>query len=125
MHWASKYLSVSYKDMNCSKFVEYVLRDHFGKDYKFPQSEGSLFNQSVQIKENLPKLCDKTENPSDGDLVLMHGARRMCHVGLFLKIRGVDYVLHCESSMRCSALHKFSDLISFGFSVEGVYTWQK
>jgi len=125
MHWASKYLSIPYKNMNCSKFVEHVLRDHFKRDYTFPQSEGSLFNQSIQIKENLPKFCYKTNDPAEGDLVLMHGARRMCHVGVYLKIKDIEYVLHSESSMKCSALHKFKDLKFFGYSVEGVYTWQR
>lgn len=120
-----KYLAVEYKDMNCSKFVEYVLRDHFKINYQFPQSQGSVFNQSQQIKDHLPKFCYKTDSPKDGDLVLMHGRRRMCHVGMYVKIGRSGYVLHTESSMKTAALHKISNVFFNGYTVEGVYTWRK
>lgn len=125
MHWTRNFLQIPYRDMNCSKFSEHVLRKQFNRDYKFPQSEGSIFNQSKQIRDNLPKFADKTENPKDGDLVLMHGLRRMCHVGIYVNIGGVGYVLHCESSMKCSALHRLDRLMIFGYSVEGFYTWRE
>ena len=123
MHWANKYLKIEYKKMNCSAFSEYVLRDHFGREFNFPKSHGSIFNQSKQIRDNLPRFAEKTSSPKDGDLVLMHGLRRMCHVGIYVRIKGADYVLHCESKMTCSALHRFRDLPMIGFSVEGVYSW--
>lgn len=123
MNWTRKYLQIEYKKMNCSKFAEFVLRDHFKREFTFPQSKGSIFNQSKQIRDNIPKFAKKTESPKDGDLVLMHGLRRMCHVGLYVNINGIDYVLHCESKMTCSALHRFRDLTTMGFSVEGVYSW--
>ena len=125
MYWVRKYLSVEYKDMNCSKFVEYVLRDHFKKDYSFPQSEGTVFAQSAQIKANVPMFCEKTESPKEGDLVLMHGIRRLCHVGMYLESNGIQYVLHCEKNMGCSAVHRAKDLIRYGYSIEGFYTWVK
>lgn len=111
--------------MNCSKFSEFVLREHFKRDFQFPQSKGSIFNQSKQIRDNLPKFADRTDNPKEGDLVLMHGLRRMCHVGIYVNIKGISYVLHCEASMKTSALHRFDYLMSFGYSVEGVYAWRE
>jgi len=122
-HWSNKYLAIPHNKMNCSKFVEHVLRDHFKKDYEFPQSQGSLFNQSQQIRDNLPKFCKRTQEYKDGDLVLMHGLRMMCHVGLYVGIRGTDYVLHCESSMKTSALHRFIDISRYGYTIQGVYEW--
>ena len=56
--------------------------DHFGIKYEFPQSKGSLFNQSMQIKESLPVFCRETVTPTEGDLILMSGIRRLCHSGL-------------------------------------------
>lgn len=125
MKWVKKYLSIQYKDMNCSKFVEHVLREQFHRDYEFPQTKGSIFEQSALIKKSLPSFCEKTNNPCDGDLVLMHGMRRMCHVGLYLKIKGQSYVLHCEKKMTCAALHSFADIFKYGYTVEGVYKWQR
>ena len=125
MHWTMKYLQVEYKDMNCSKFVEHVLRDHFKINYTFPQSEGSLFNQSQQLRDNIPKFTYKTDMPKDGDLVLMHGKRRMCHVGMYVKIGRAGYVFHTESSMKTAALHKICTVFFNGYTVEGFYTWRK
>lgn len=123
MHWANKYLKIEYKKMNCSKFCEFVLRDHFKKDFNFPQSEGTLFNQSIQIQKNIPLFAEKTSFPKDGDLVLMHGARRLCHVGIYVNINGIDYVLHCESAFKSSCLQRFSDLPLTGYKVHEVYSW--
>lgn len=125
MEWVKKYLKITYHQMHCSAFVEHVLRNEFGKDYKFPQSKGSVFNQSEQIRKHLPEFCEKTDNPKNGDLVLMHGIRRMCHVGLYLKINHEDYVLHTEAKMKTAALHRLKDLYYYGLKAEGIYTWQK
>lgn len=127
MHWSQKYLSVEYKNMNCSSFVEHLLRDHFKKEFTFPQSEGSLFNQSAQIKKSVPSFCfSKLENielADDGDLVLMHGIRNLCHVGMFVRISSAWFILHCEKRMGRAALHKESDLFRYGYRVEGIYKW--
>lgn len=122
-HWAEKYLQVQYKDMNCSKFVEHILRDHFKIDFNFPQSEGYLFRQSEQIRESIPLFASRTETPKDGDLVLMHGKRRMCHVGMFVKIGIKDFVLHTEVRLKTAALHPLNALFQYGYTVEGYYTW--
>lgn len=124
-HWTSKYMQIEYKQMNCSKFVEHICRDHFGRDYKFPQSEGSLFNQSIQIKESVPSFASRTDAPIEGDLVLMNGKRRLCHVGLYLKIGREEYVFHTESSKKTALLHRLKDLSSYGYTVEGIYSWLK
>lgn len=122
-HWSCKYISMPYLKYNCSKFIEFVLRDHFNIEYSFPQSEGSLFYQSHQLKKHIPEYCIKTENPKEGDLILMHGLRRMCHVGILVFIKNKPYVLHSESAMGCSCLHRLTELFNYGYSVEGYYTW--
>src|SRR5690606_7928235 len=125
-HWTSKYLSIERKEMNCVELVEFVLRDYFNIDYRFPQGEGTIFRQSQQIRENLPKYCIKTDNPQDGDLVLMSGTkRRMCHVGLYVKFKGVEHVLHTQDMFLTAVLHRFSDIKNYGFSIDGIYTWQR
>lgn len=126
-HWTSKYISIPYKKMHCSAFAEYVLKDKFNIDFKFPQSEGTIFNQSEQIKKHIPEFSyypEKTDSPKDGDLVLMHGKRLMCHVGLYVEIKGIGYVLHSESSIGCACLHKINQIKLYGYSVEGIYRWR-
>lgn len=124
-HWVNKYLKISYKEMNCSKFVEHILREEFKIEYTFPQSEGTLFKQSQQIRDNINIFAQKTDNPKDGDMILMHGKRLMCHVGVYVKIGINEYVLHTESSLKTAALHKLKDLKNYGYSVGGFYTWLK
>lgn len=126
-HWYEKYISMPYKKWNCSKFVEHVLRDHFNINFNFPQTTGTIFAQSELIKKSMPVFSsypNVTNNPIDGDLVLMHGKRLMCHVGLYLKINNIDYVLHSESSIGSSCLHKIRELRNYGYSLEGIYKWQ-
>lgn len=123
MHWARKYISIPYSKMNCSKFVEHVMRDHFKIDYKFPQSVGSLFNQSAQLKYHMKDFTVKTETPKEGDVVLMNGLRRMCHIGMYIKIGRTEYVLHSEKNFGTAALHKLREIGQFGYHVEGYYTW--
>lgn len=125
MHWAEKYIGIKYERMNCAEFVEFVLRDHFGLHYEFPQSQGSLFAESRQIRENLEVFTERADIPRDGDLVLMNGARRTCHVGLYVKRGITEYVLHSEGRVKTSALHRMKDLINFGYTVAGIYTWRK
>lgn len=115
-----------YKKWNCSKFCEYILRDRFNIIYDFPQTTGTIFAQSELLKKEIPVYSDfpnKTDDPKDGDLVVMNGLRLLCHIGLYVEIKGIRYVLHSESSIKCSALHKFDDLKGYGYSIEGVYKW--
>ena len=122
-HWSSKYIEIEYKKMNCSKFVEHVLRDHFKIDRHFPAASGNSFEQSNLIRKSLPLFCEKTDRPVDGSLVLMSGNRSLSHVGIFCEIRGVKYVLHTESTLTTAILHRIADLPSFGYTLEGFYKW--
>lgn len=124
MDWTRKYLIDNTK-YTCSEFVEKVLREQFNIDYNFPQSNGSVFDQSYQIKKSMPYFCQKTSHPKDGDLVLMHGLRRLCHVGLYLKIGRKEFVFHTELTMNTVSLHELKDIIKYGYSLEGIYTWLK
>ena len=127
MHWTTKYLAIPYDKMNCAEFTEHVLNDNFKLSFKFPQSQGSFFMESAQIKEEVFNYAYPvvTEEPVDGDLVLMSGKRRLSHVGLFVKIKDVRYVLHTQRSFGCACLHRISDLGFYGLFLEGIYKWQK
>lgn len=122
-HWSEKYLQMTYDKWNCSQFVEYVLRDHFGRDYKFPQSKGNVFEQSNQLKESIPHFAKRTEEPQTGDLILMNGIRRLCHVGLLIIIGGHKFVLHTEARLKTARLQDLASLPYHGYTVEGFYRW--
>ncbi len=127
MHWTKKYLSIPYDKMNCAEFTEHVLKEEFNTDFKFPQSCGSFFMESHQIRKEMSKFVIPVpvQNPEDGDLVLMSGKRRLSHVGLCVTINGIKYVLHTQRSFGCACLHKIKDLGFYGLYLEGFYKWQK
>jgi cell wall-associated NlpC family hydrolase len=124
-HWAEKYISIPQRRFNCVEFVEFVMRDHFGVEYKFPQSEGNVFKNSQLIRENFDLYCERTDDPKEGDVVLMHGKRRMCHVGIYIPIKRSKYVLHSDMIMKTPALHNLNILSGLGYSVEGIYKWRR
>lgn len=127
MHWSRKYISIPYSEMNCAEFTEHVLSDYFNMDFKFPQSQGSFFMESHQIRKEMYKFVSPTPtlDPEDGDLVLMSGTKRLNHVGLCVRLKGVSYVLHTQKSFGCACLHKVSELSFYGLFLEGFYKWQK
>lgn len=126
-HWSNKYLSIPYEKMNCAEFVEHVLRDNFNIDFKFPQNRGSIFSQSAHLKSDFKNYVypEKTNRPEEGDLVLMNGFRKMCHVGLLVRIKNISYVLHSQKNLGCACIHRIDRIKDAGLSLEGVYKWQK
>lgn len=127
MHWSCKYLSIPYQQMNCAEYVEFVLKKHFGIIFTFPQNHNSVFSQSNQLRKEFSNFVypEKTEKPQDGDLVLMNGQRRMCHVGLLVIKNNNLYVLHNQKNIGSACLHKLRDLQNYGLSLEGIYKWRR
>ncbi len=126
-HWSKKFLSIPYEKLNCAEFVEHVLRNQFGIDFTFPQNRGSVFSQSAHLKSDFKNFVypEKTDQPEEGDLILMNGIRKMCHVGLLVKIKNSDYVLHTQKNLGCACLHKLTNICDYGLSLEGIYKWRK
>lgn len=127
MHWSCKFISIPYEKLNCAEFVEYVLEKQFGIKFIFPQNHGSVFSQSAQLRNEFTNYVfpEKTDSPSEGDLVLMNGVRKMCHVGILVKKKNSLYVLHSQKNLGCACLHKLKDISIYGLSLEGIYKWRK
>lgn len=127
MHWSCKFLSIPYSELNCAEFVEFVLRKEFKINFTFPQNRGSVFSQSAEIKKQIYNFTypEKTKLPEEGDLVLMNGIRKMCHVGILVKKKDSLFVLHSQKNLGCACLHKLKDISNYGLSIEGIYKWRK
>lgn len=127
MHWSCKFLSIPYQELNCAEFVEFVLKKQFNIDFTFPQNRGSVFSQSDQLKKEFLNYVypEKTNEPEEGDLVLMNGIRKMCHVGILVKKKNDFFVLHSQKNLGCACLHKLKDISNYGLTLEGIYKWQK
>lgn len=127
MHWSCKFLSIPYAQLNCAEFVEYVLKKQFGITFYFPQNRGSVFSQSADLKKYIKRYVhpEKTDSPEEGDLVVMNGVRKMCHVGILVKIKNDFFVLHTQKNLGCACLHKLKEIKNYGLNLEGIYKWQK
>lgn len=116
-----------YDKYNCAEFVEMVMNDEFGKDFNFPQSEGNFFIQSQQLQDNCANYCERVKNKEykEGQLVMMSGKRRLCHIGLLVSINYKYYVLHSLSSVGYVSRVPLNRIEDFGLTLEGIYQWLK
>lgn len=124
-HWCEKYLAKKHLPFSCGDFVENVLLDHYGFSYNFPKSVKDLEQDTKAIKGLIGNVLTKTDNPLEGDIVVMGGKRHACHVGLLVDIKNTKYILHSDVNIKYSALTKTSDLFYIGYFIEGYYSWRK
>lgn len=122
-HWSEKYVMIPFIPYNCAGFVESILKQEFGCDIQFPQTTLNR-NEDIKLMSKVISKFTKTDNPEDGDVVLMNGSRESCHVGVFVKIKNVNYVLHTEARLKVSSLHRISDLPNFNYFLNGFYKWK-
>lgn len=103
------------------------MNEHYGKDYKFPQSEGSFFIESHQLKENYNHYVERRKlgDFEEGDLVMMSGKRDLCHIGILVVITNKLFVLHSLKSVGYVSRCKLNRLKDLGLTLEGIYKWRK
>ncbi len=126
-HWAEVYVGMPYEapENDCAGFVVRVMREVFGREIGLPTArEASLRGQSRQILAYRDVVAEPTENPREGDAVLMYGRGRLCHIGVFCRIAGRPMVLHAMRSARQVTLHRIRDLEALGLKLEGFYRWK-
>lgn len=128
-HWSEEYLlNGQVGKLNCAEFVEFLLNDRFKRKVQFPQTQsgGNIFGMTREIVENIPKFVgDKTNTPKDGDLVIMNAKRISTHVGVYIEIDGIGFVLHTFYRSRSVLRTRLKDLHQVGLELQGVYQWQE
>lgn len=124
LSWVKNYIGIPFTPYNCAAFVEKILKEQFNCPLKFPQTTHNRSRDIDLIKQEICKL-KKTDNPQDGDVVLMDGYREACHVGVYLNVNNVPSVLHSDVTMKTSVLHKISDISKYRYYLNGFYTWRK
>ena len=129
MHWSDKYVGLSYHKFNCAELVQLVLRKEFKKEihYNFDMpEEGNVFGMSKEIQKQSKVFFDKKiEYPQEGCAVLMHGKRRLCHIGIATKIKHSWYILHSINTAKKCIRQRINSVNSYGLEIEGYYTWQE
>jgi len=128
MHWTNSYIGIPYSNMNCVEFVLCVEREVFNRKFPHPvrPTERNPFHYNRLLQENMMNYISepKLDKPVEGCCVLMKAMNRLNHVGVFVKIKSKEYVLHSLDSFKSSILHQVKDLPKYGITVEGYYSWK-
>lgn len=127
MHWSCKYLGLSYKEYDCAELVELVLRKEFGIDRSFPRPSRNAAERFKTIRESMSTFLNEepTQDPREGDCIIMSGSHKFNHVGVLVIHKGIKYCLHSSARFGSVVRHQIRQLPMMQLNVEGYYTWQR
>ncbi len=126
VHWSDKYIGLEYSKYNCAEFVALVAKNEYSHDIILPKNVGKFLRaQQKKINNHFFNYVYSVNitKPIEGCVVLMHGRKHSCHIGIFTYINKVGYVVHSMSGFNSVVRHKVSDLSNFNLKVEGYYQW--
>lgn len=126
MHWAAKYIGMRYieGENDCASFAERVQHEIFHRAVRLPQHRAQgVRGWSQQIETQKDAVATRTEDPQEGDAVLMIGRGRLDHIGVYTLVNGTPYVLHAMKNAGQVCLHRLRDLAAVELKVEGFYKW--
>jgi hypothetical protein len=126
-HWSDAYVGEPYvKDtLNCGGWANVVQREVFGRDINLPTAEGSgPHAASATIKRLKDDYAERTDDPRDGDGVIMIGRGGLDHVGVYCVIHGEPWVLHAMKRVGQVVRTRLWELPNIGLKVEGFYQWK-
>jgi hypothetical protein len=126
MHPAERFVGVQYaEDFDCADFVAMVRLELHDHEIDMPNGRPRGRAGQLALGELSRQYADPTDDPRDGDLVLMRrSVGRTGHVGLFYRIDGEGWVLHSNETNGMSVLHRVRDLAGWGARIEGYYRWR-
>lgn len=128
-HWSEKYIGQEYAThtADCARLLARVRREHF----KLPvpsdielDRQASRLGRIGQMSDLVDTYGKPTENPQEGDAVLMLCRGRPSHIGVYCIVDGEPSVLHAMESARMVVLHRIRELDRVFLTVEGYYTWK-
>jgi hypothetical protein len=125
-HWSHAFLGQRYIPQvnDCASFATKVQREVFGRDISLPMERAcGLRGQSKQLVDLKDDYGIRTDQPKEGDAVLMMGRGRLSHVGIYCEINNEGWVLHAMRGPNQVVLHRLRDLPAQGLTVENFYQW--
>lgn len=128
-HWSEQFIGLPYEQntADCARLVAKVRKDVF----KLPVPEdieierkSSRLGRAGQMTDLIGEYGQKTDNPQEGDAVLMMCRGRPSHVGSYCIVNNEPCVLHAMENAGMVVLHRIRELNRVFLTVEGYYTWK-
>jgi hypothetical protein len=127
IHWCSRWIGIPYSTLNCAELVADVLEKEFLRQdiadtlRGYPEHHMGTREQSNAIARGCSQLTDRTEDPQDGDGVILKIGSRLSHMGLVVNTPKGLYILHTVAE-RGSVVEPVGKLLTC--TVEGYYRWK-
>ena len=128
-HWSEQYIGKPYVigDADCAHTLAMVRSEVFNQPVPTDievERKASALGRAGQMIDLVAEYGEKTENPEEGDAVLMMCKGRPSHIGAYCIVNGEPSVLHAMQSAGMVVLHRIRDLERVFLTVEGYYTWK-
>jgi cell wall-associated NlpC family hydrolase len=129
VHWSTKYIGKPYElgEADCAALVAEVRENEFKSlvpDFVKTYRENTRLKRVEQLETLAKEATERTDNPQEGDVVLMMCRGRPSHVGVYCFVDGENCVLHAMENAKMVVRHRIRDLDKFFLSVEGYYKWK-
>lgn len=128
MHWASEYIGTPYSETGegpvsfyCWSFFRWIEKYKFGRDLPAIPNENGLLDAAKTFRDS-PERNEwlLTDDPQDGDAVLLRQARYPIHIGIWLCVDNCPGVLHCVRGNGV-VFQRMDDLSGSGWKISGIY----
>lgn len=128
-HWTEKYVGQPYAvhTADCARLLSKVRQEQFNMPVPTDievERAASRLGRVGQMQDLVSEFGKKTENPQDGDAVLMMNRGRPSHIGVYTVINGDPCVLHAMENAGMVVLHRIRELNRVFLTVEGYYSWK-
>lgn len=129
LHWSVRYIGQPFilGEADCARLLCQVRREVFGlpvPDEAEVERAASRLGRVAQMSDGVAAFGLPTDEPQEGDTVLMICRGRPSHVGVFCLIGGERCVLHALQNAGMVVLHRLRDLHRVQLALEGFYTWK-
>jgi hypothetical protein len=128
-HWSEKYIGQPYitGEADCAHTLAQIRKEVFGMDVPTDievERKASRLGRLGQMCDLVAEYGERTENPQEGDAVLMCCKGRPNHIGAYCVVNGEPSVLHAMEQAGMVVLHRIRDLERVFITVEGYYSWK-
>lgn len=128
-HWSEQYIGKPYEinSADCARLLSQVRKEVFNLPVPSDidiQRSASRLGRVGQMSDLVESYGEKTENPQEGDAVLMICRGRPSHIGVYCIVDGEPCVLHAMENAGMVVLHRIRELNRVFLLVEGYYTWK-